>query len=336
MRNLHGTILTALTVFIFSIGIFAFQIEKKTAQEKSPAATEQIIITVTAARIRSEPNLTAEILKKTNLGTILLVADENDKWYQVKLSEEETNEETQKGWIAKTISAEFTNSDNAEIYKIIAEKYARREKIDLDTAGELIEFLEKAADDVRTYEDGGNFRLRRLQTLGSTLKDIPFNKSENEPFKTFLEKYKDEIVYSEPAGEWYIKSDEFWRLHERYKAYKIGEEIAWQAAKNPLSGECEGYVNCHLYNLRATSGEYLNFYPNGRYSKEALENIIYFLTPITADAKTQTSYYAANDISDRAEFNRILTEIRAIISKLPFLEKSKALQQVKQIGEGFR
>ena len=334
MTNLHKCILIALTLFIFNIGGSAFQIENNSAQEKSQ--TGQIIITATEARIRSEPNLTAEIVKKLKLGAILPIADENDKWYQVKLSESEVDEEPQKGWISKTISAEFTKTDNAEIYKIIADKYARREKLDVDTAGQLIEFLGKAADDVRTYEDGGNFRLRRLQTLASALKNIPFDKFENEPYKTFLGEYKDEIVYSEPAGEWYVRSDEFWRLHSKYKEQKVGEEIAWQAAKNPLPGECEGYVNCHLYILRATSGEYLNFYPNGRYAAESLQNIIYFLTPITADAKNPTSYYAANDISDRAEFNNILTELRAIISKLPQLEKAKALQQIKQIGEGFR
>lgn len=336
MRNSHGTILTALAIFIFSVSSFAFQIEKNSAQKTSSVAAEQIIITVTNARIRSEPNLAAEILKKMKLGTILPVADENDGWYQVKLSASKPDEEGRKGWISKSISDEFIKSDNVEIYKTIADKYANREKLDFDTFNELTEFLGKAADDVKTYEDGGDLRLRRLQTIGAALKNIPFGKSESEPYKTFLDEYKDEIVYSEPAGAWFVRSDEFWNLHERYKAYKVGEEIAWQAAKNPLPGECEGYVNCHLYNLRATSGEYLNFYPNGRYGKEALQNIIYFLTPITADAKTQTSYYAASDISDRAEFNKILTELRAIVSKLPHLEKAKALRQIKQIGEDYR
>ena len=338
MRNLRRNTLAVLFLFVFSIGSFAFQIEKSSKDVSSAQNDKagQLIITVTGARIRSEPNLSAAILKNMKIGTILPIADKKNGWYQVKLSESETDEETEKGWISKTISAEYTKEKNSEIYKKIFDKYAQREKINFSAAGELLEFCSKAADDVRTYEEGGNLRLLRLQMLGTALKNIPNDKAEDDPYKTFLDEHKNEVVYSEPAGEWYVKSDEFWNLHSKYKAYKVGEEIAWEAAKNPLPGECEGYVNCHLYVLRAKQGEYLNFYPNGRYGEEALQNIIYFLTPITADAKTQTAYYAANDISDRAEFNRILTELRAIISKLPYLEKSKALQQVKEIGEGYR
>jgi hypothetical protein len=47
-------------------------------------------------------------------------------------------------------------------------------------------------------------------------------------------------------------------------------------------------------------------------------------------------YSGPSDISDRAEFNKYLTELRAIISKSPFTEKSRPLQQIKQLGEAYR
>ena len=115
-----------------------------------------------------------------------------------------------------------------------------------------------------------------------------------------------------------------------------GEKIAWEAAKNPLPGECEGYVNCYLFMLRMTDGEYLNFYPNGEHASEALRNIIQLLEPIASDANAKKVYNDPTDVSDRAEFNSLITELRVIVSRLPNTEKEKAQQQLKKIAEGFK
>jgi hypothetical protein len=88
--------------------------------------------------------------------------------------------------------------------------------------------------------------------------------------------------------------------------------------------------------LRATDGEYLNFYPNGKYSKKALANITNLLEPIIADLGGKSVYAPPTDISDRAEFNRFLTELRTIISKMPDVDKTKTLQQINQLGEGYK
>ena len=143
-------------------------------------------------------------------------------------------------------------------------------------------------------------------------------------------------VISEPAGQWYVRSEKFWELHDRYKKHKVGEKIAWQAAGNPTPGECEGYINCHLYRLRVTHGEYLNFYPGGKHSEEALLDVYNMFQPIIADLPGKKIYYTASDISDRAEFNKMLADLRKIISKSPHLFKTKILRQIQQIAEGHR
>jgi hypothetical protein len=168
------------------------------------------------------------------------------------------------------------------------------------------------------------------------MKAVPFGKSEQSPYKTFLRAHDKEVVYSEPSGEWYVRSDLFWELHNKFTELPIAEEIAWEAAKNPIPGECEGYINCYLYLLRATDGEYLNFYPSGKYSKKALSNITNLLEPMIADLNAKTVYTPPSDISDRAEFNRFLTELRTIISKMPDVDKAKTLRQINQLGEGYK
>lgn len=73
--------------------------------------------------------------------------------------------------------------------------------MDFKTAKELAEFLPKAADEAKTFEVGGDLRLKKLTALSAALKSIPIDKKDNSPYKEFLAKYKDDIVYSEPSGQ---------------------------------------------------------------------------------------------------------------------------------------
>ena len=144
------------------------------------------------------------------------------------------------------------------------------------------------------------------------------------------------MVYSEPSGMWLVRSDVFWELHGKYMQSAIAEDIAWEAARNDIPGECEGYINCRLYMLRAMEGEYLNFYPNGKYSRKALEAVTVNLGVLVADMQDKTIFAPLADISDRAEFNRFLTELRTIISKVSDADKAKPLQHINQLGEGYK
>jgi hypothetical protein len=157
------------------------------------------------------------------------------------------------------------------------------------------------------------------------------------PYKNFTDKNADEIVYSDPSAEWYVNSNLLWELHAKHKSAKpLGEQIAWQAAQTTLAGECEGYINCYIYKMRITDGEYLNFYPNGKYSRQALLNITSFLEPINQDSDQKAVYTGPSDISDRAEFNKNLAELRTIISKTPYIEKQKTIAQINRIAEAFK
>ncbi|HSK73928.1 MAG TPA: SH3 domain-containing protein [Pyrinomonadaceae bacterium] len=296
------------------------------SQAKTDEQKPQIIVSVTSARVRSEPNLNASTLRYAKIGTIFPVLDKNESWSQIQLSDGES------GWISKTIISDFAAASRENIYRQIADKYLQRKSLDFTTASQVFEFLNRAEKETKAAD----LSFKRLLALRAALQAIPIEKMQENPYKNFTENYKNEIVYSEPSAQWHVRSDIFWQLHNANKDKPLGEEIAWQAAQNPIPGECEGYINCYLYLLRVTEGEYLNFYPNGKYSRQAVKNIGDLLEPIAADAKIKQVYYAATDITDRAEFNRTLAELRTIISKLPFIEKQKALQQINSIAEGFR
>ncbi len=294
----------------------------------APKSSSQIIISVTSARVRSQPSTNSAVLDTLNIGSILTVLDKNGTWYQVKLPDNKS------GWIAKTITLSFDSNKRSETYQNIAAKYFKTNNLSFSDASQIFDFLKSAPT------GGGellaDLQFKRLIALGAALKKIPFGKGDQNPYLNFVKANEDEAVYSEPAGEWYVRANAFWGLHNQYKNLPISEEFAWQAAQTPLPGECEGYVNCYLYNIRAADGEYLNFYPGGKYSKKALQNITFYLEPIIGDLKEKAVYTAASDFSDRADFNRYLAELRKIISKVPHIEKAKTLRQINQLGEGYR
>lgn len=301
----------------------------KTAAKETP----QIIVSVTSARVRKEADTNAETLQLAKLGTTFPVIEQNAKWSKVQISKGENG---QSGWISKTVSLPFANAKRSELYQTLADKYLKQSALDFTTAAQVFDFLDSAVKEIKTEKTLAELSHKRLLALQAALKKVAIDKQTQNPYKDFLKAHEKEIAYSEPSAEWLVRSDVLWDLHAKYKALPIGEEIAWTAAKNPIPGECEGYINCYLYLLRATDGEYLNFYPNGKYSRQSLQNVTNLLEPIAADVTEKTVYSSATDTSDRADFNRYLTELRAIITKTPHIEKSKTLAQIRQIAEGHR
>jgi uncharacterized protein YgiM (DUF1202 family) len=294
-----------------------------------PADTPQIIISATSTRLRSGPSTTTETVQYLKIGAVYPVLDKNTQWYKVQVGEKS-------GWVSNTVSQTFSSAKRGETYQAIAAKYFKQQSMDFATASQLYDFLTLAEKQVTNRKQLADLSYKRLLALEAALKKIPMDKQGSEPYKAFLKGKDKEIIYSDPSAEYYVISSLFWELHEKYKDMPVGEEIAWTAALNPQGGECEGYINCYLYVLRSTHGEYLNFYPAGKYSKKALADIGGYLEPIAADSSEKSVYTGPADISDRADFNKYLTELRTIISKVPYAEKAKPLAQIKQLGEAYR
>jgi hypothetical protein len=176
---------------------------------------------------------------------------------------------------------------------------------------------------------GGAAReFTRLKTLQAALAKIPMEKQEKEPHKSFLRKNENDITYSEPSGQWYLRSDRFWELLDKNSSLPIAEDIAWTAAQNPIPGECEGYINCYVYIVTVTDGRYLSYYPNGKHSKQALSAIVERLEPLAAD---DSQYDGPTEVSDRAELQKTLAELRNQISGSNNDDKAKALAFIAKL-----
>lgn len=176
---------------------------------------------------------------------------------------------------------------------------------------------------------------KRLVNLQTALRKIPFNKQDREPHGSFLKRNEKDLVYSDPAGEWYVRSDRFWALQKKYRKLAIADRIAWSAAETPLPGECEGYVPCYLYAIRRTHGKYLELYPRGTYSKKAVQRIIEPLQYIVDDAASRKKNYDG-PAEDDAEFAELIKDLMEILRPVPHAEKKRALSQLKTIEAAYK
>ena len=300
--------------------------------EKVSDEVPQIIVTDVAARIRSQARSSAPELTQAKLGTVLQVSEKTPAWYRVQFT---SGARTSSGWISANSVNDLNSAGKEQIYRQIAERYYKNEGMNFATASELYEFLTRAASETGN-SDSAELGLKRLLALRSALKAVPAGKSDENPYRDFLKAQGKNVVYSEPSGQWMAASSLFWDLHKKYAKSPLADQIAWEGAQNPLPGECEGYVNCHLFYIRMTAGEYLSLHPNGKRNLEALTNLTNSLEPIVSSLTERSVYTGPTDVTDRAEFNNLIAEIRTIVSRLPLTEKEKPLQHLKKIAEGFR
>jgi len=299
---------------------------------ETTAELPQIIVTTFSVPVRTQAKPDAPMLSNVKLGTVLRVTEKNPAWYKVQYS---TGGKTSTGWVSANSVNDLNAAGKTEIYRQIVERNYKPQ-MDFESASEFYEFTSKVGGDLDTSDKSADIELKRLLALRSALKTIPADKRETSPYKDFLKAQEKEIVYNEPVGQWLVASNQFWDLHSKYKKSVVSDTIAWEAANNPLPGECAGYVNCYLFDMRMRFGEYLNLHPNGKNSAEALKNMTDYLSPIVADLQQKAVYNGPSDVTDRAEFNNLIAELRTIVARLPFVEKEKALQQLRQIAEAYR
>ena len=301
-------------------------------EAETSVKNSEIIVATYSAPVRSQASQSAPLLSNVKLGSVLRVAEKKADWYKIEYW---ADGKTTTGWIPAAAVNDLSASGRGEVYRSIVDK-TYKPQMDFETASEFYEFTSKVGDELDGSERSGEIELKRLLALRSALKTIPADKRESSPYKNFLKNQERAIVYNEPAGEWLVISNEFWNLHNKYRKTEVSETIAWEAANNPLPGECEGYVNCYLFDMRMRFGEYLNLHPNGKRAAEALKNITDYLSPIAADATAKSVYNGPTDVTDRAEFNNLIAELRTIVARLQFVEKEKTLQQLRTIAEAYR
>jgi Bacterial SH3 domain len=309
------------------------EVKLKTSDTSANAGNlPQVIVTSLSVPVRTQAKASAATLTSARLGSVLKVTEKNPAWYKVQFL---SGGKTSTGWVSANEVNDLNSSGKETIYRQIVERNYKPD-MDFASASELYEFISGVDGEFSLSDASADIELKRLLALRAALRKISVDKKNSTPYSEFLKAHEKEVAYNEPAGEYVVPSQLFWDLQKKYQKAEIGDAIAWEGAQNPIPGECEGYVNCHLFYIRMTRGEYLRLYPAGKHAPEALKTLTSMLDPIVADLPHKSVYTGPSDVTDRADFNNLIAELRTIVSRLPSTEKEKPLQQLKQIAEAFR
>lgn len=311
----------------------------KPAQQAKPL----FITTAFEVNLREKPSAGAKEVGELSVGTRIrslerssekqTIGGKADYWHRIETVGSE-NKKT--GWVFGGFLLQFDPAKRETIYSVIAAERSKAAGEKFSENAELVDFLTDVLPEIKTPATLAELSFVRILALKNALSAIPFDKQSGEPYKTFIEKQKENIVYSDPSGQWYVRSDLFWNLARKYKNLPAGEKIAWAAANNPLPGECEGYLNCYLYSLKATHGAYLEQFPRGAHAAQSLRAIREWLEPIAADATKKEVYTAPTEVSEKAEFYQAIKDLRVRVSRTGLFEKDAVLRQLDKIAEGYR
>jgi len=309
------------------------------------AALKSRIVTATGARVRSAPSASAEEVGRLQFGVVVRelersgimekVGAAEDFWYRVAAPGGSGGGGGVEGWVFGGLTAPFEERRRVEIYRRLAGDRLKAEESSFSDRVELVGFLERAAPEVKQRNERGEVELLRLLALHKSLIAIPFEKQNEPAFQAWIKKYEPHIVYSEPAGEWYVRADLLWDLQKKYGDLPLGERIAWEASQIPLPGECEGYLPCYLYLYTITEGRYLKLYPRGAHAVEAVGKIADSLDGIVKRVSSPDSPYQV-PAADRVEFRRTVALLRSQLSGPTHPKRALALKQLDALARRFR
>lgn len=265
------------------------------------------------------------------MGTVLSSSEKNPLWYKVQYT---AGGRTQTGWIASTTVSEFSGADRAVVYQQIADRNVR-EDADFVSSAALVDFLGRAVNEV-PQDQALDMQFKRAVALRSALSRIGPNDRNASPFADFLRDHESEIAYNAASGEYLVSSALLWNLADKFKDTPKGDETAWYAARNPLPSDCGGMLNCYVFNLRMTDGEYLGQYPNGARANEASRNLSMMLDSMVTDLKDQKLFKGPADADSKAELESLLTELRTIVSRTASPDRDNILRHLGKIGEAYK
>lgn len=321
-----------LIVPLLFITIF-FSLNSKASQQ----STEKLrIIIASGVRLRIAPTSAASEIARLGLGAVVRelnqsinkerVGDTEEHWYEVVASD------GKQGWVFGAFAPVFDTSTRVELYRKIASERLKIENATFAEWSDFEKFLSKAVTEIKQTDALAELELARLVATKRAAESIPLDRQQEPLYQNWIKAREKSVVYSEPAGQWFVRSDLFWDLQKKYSALAIAEQIAWTAANNPLPGECEGYIPCHLYSFNQSEGRYLKLYPQGPHANEALDNLAEQLEQFVKDIKTA----APPDATDRGEAQKSLRELRAAVTKTAAQKKAVVLRQLDALEKYYR
>jgi hypothetical protein len=334
-RRITGNNLRHL-IFVSVTLIFFLATASPSAFSQAPG--RKLIVTAAGARLRERPETAAAETGRLQLGAVVDELERSAEKSKVGSAEEFWHliaaPGGARGWVFGGLVSPFDPARRDAVYlKLAGDRLANTSATFADLS-ELVRFLDRATREVKARPTLAELELSRLVALARSLAAMPFEQLNGQPYKTWTDEREQEIVYSEPAGQWYVNSKVLWDLQSKYRDLPVAERIAWEASQTPLPGECEGYLPCYIYKETETNGHYLKLYPRGAHAEAALSKLAESLGYIVDSFRESNSPYEVPR-DDRTNFRQSLAALRAQLALAPAAKKACVLGQLDAIAKRF-
>ena len=258
--------------------------------------------------LRQTPSAQAPAVAQLALGTEVSEtgdADLDKTWTRVVTSTGKT------GWVVTRLTLPLDPFWKWQTQERLIKDRLARVGDGFPASVELVDFVERIADGFTDPDGRARMDLYRLRALQQALSAIPFSRIGREPYSSWLARYKDWTVYSEPGGAWLVENAAIWKVHDARQHTSAADDLAWLTVSVGLPGECEGYVPCYLTLRDRLQGEYLRRHPSGAHASEAL----------AAVSRTITSLGDSSAFKTREAFDP-KTDCKAFLSSIESLRKA--------------
>ena len=294
----------------------------------------QKITTVSAMRVREQPQVTAKEMMRLKLGTVVNVlaststqetlGGKTDYWYQVTLPN------GQMGWLFGGLLLDYDANQREQLLRQIIEARLKAENTDFNDRQEIYSLAARATTEAKDVNTRAEFELLKLLALANSAAAFSNNQSDKSPYREWLKAHGAEVVPNEFAGGYNLRSELLWQLEAKYHKLPIADRIAWAAAENPQPHDCEGDEVCHLFVFEGAI-KYLNLHPNGAHAAEAVKNLNELVTEDVikrANAKGGDQY----DVEERISLRKLFSSLRVALAKTSAPEKGELLQKLARIS----
>ena len=303
---------------------------------------QQWITNASGVRARATAATTGEEVARLPIGTVLRQLDneqreatiggKKDFWYHVTLPNNKD------GWVFGTFLTRFEDARKSEIYKNIAVTRIKTETASFADYADLTRWLAAILPEVTDRATLVELELWRWVALQKAFNNIESDKLNQPDYQRFIKANEANAVYSEPGGLWLVKAELFWKLQKKYADLPVGDTIAWEAATLPLPGECEDDDTCATMYMTDTKGRYLQLYPAGKHSNEALDNLIQSVQGINEQMK-HVSVPKGKSKADqqlRQDALAAIAKLRASVAKVTHPKKARLVQLLAQYERYYR
>jgi hypothetical protein len=274
---------------------------------------EHRMTTGSGIRARAEPKASAAEVVRLPIGSVLLVKEKSAKpetiggvtehWYRVELSKGT-------GWIFGGFLRAVDPANAIEAHLALWRERSTVETTSFAERADLAELLMNDVAGAKSKDQAAELELAAWRAMKWAVQAIVYEGADApEPFKKWIEKQGERVVYSEPGGVWYMSAVVAWRLADEHQGTAHADEIAWEAATTPYPGECEGSVPCLLTMMNRSYVRYLDRFPRGKHAEEAMKH--------THEALTVSPEFLSDlTDEDKKDMRAELAKIRKTLAKV--------------------